>query len=126
MQNLRNHHRLAHRIARWVLVWFSLYLGAAVAGPLLHPVCTQLVCSAFGAVKVVALNAGADTEQGVPLPHSLDCPLCAGVGAPPPVALLALTSAPPATGGVVLAGARLLPAAPIAAPPQARAPPRWI
>ncbi len=78
MQSLRN----ARLIARFVLVWFALSIGVAIASPAIQPQKLQLVCSAAGAVKIVA-DAG-DDGTGTPLPHTLDCPLCAVLSAPPP------------------------------------------
>ena len=77
MQHLRN----AHLLARFVLVWFALSIGVAIASPLVKPQSVQLVCSASGAVKVIADGGGDDTGA---LRNTLDCPLCAAVSAPPP------------------------------------------
>jgi hypothetical protein len=79
MQTLRN----AHLLARCVLVWFALSIGVAIASPLVKPQSVQLVCSASGAVKVIADGGGEDTGA---LRNTLDCPLCAAVSAPPPQA----------------------------------------
>ena len=82
MQTLRN----AHRLARFVLVWFVLFVGVSVASPLVNPQASQMVCSAMGGMKMVSPDeAGGDT---VKLSSSMDCPLCAHVCAPPvPVVL---------------------------------------
>jgi hypothetical protein len=80
MQTLRN----AHLFARFVLVWFVLSIGVAVASPLVKPQNGQLVCSASGSVKLVA--DGGDADIGSVL-NTMDCPLCVAVGAPPPMAL---------------------------------------
>lgn len=77
MQRLRN----AHLLARLVLVWFALSIGVAIASPLIMPQILQLVCSASGAVKIIADGDYDDTGA---LRNTLDCPLCAAVGAPPP------------------------------------------
>ncbi len=79
MHTLRN----AHLLARFVLVWFALSIGVAIASPLVKPQSVQLVCSASGAVKIVADGGDDDTAA---LRNTLDCPLCAAVGAPPPQA----------------------------------------
>lgn len=89
MHTLRN----AHLLARCVLVWFALSIGVAIASPLIKPQSVQLVCSASGAVKIIA-DGGAD-DSGA-LRNTLDCPLCAAVGAPPPHAFVPLLV--PATG----------------------------
>lgn len=78
MQTLR---RLTH-LARFVLVWFVLSLGVAVASPLVAPQDTVLVCTGAGVMKVlVKADDGSTTELGR---STMDCPLCALV-APPPV-----------------------------------------
>ena len=78
MQTLR---RLTH-LARFVLVWFVLSLGVAVASPLVAPQDTVLVCTGAGAMKMLVKSAdGSTTELGR---STMDCPLCALV-APPPV-----------------------------------------
>jgi hypothetical protein len=75
----------ARRIARLVLAWFALSLGVAVAAPLVKPERIELVCSAGGALKLLAQG---DAGSSQPLGHTLHCPLCAGPGAPPPLAQL--------------------------------------
>lgn len=103
-------------LARLVLAWFVLSLGVAVASPLVNPQSMELICSGSGAIKLLVKTD--DGAQEVPS-HTLDCPLCAHVGAPPP--------APQADVAVVhpLAHAlRPIPAAHIAARTAAPLPPR--
>lgn len=70
MSFLRN----AHSLARFVLLWWVLFIGASVASPSVKPEATQLVCTAAGSIKMV--QAGAD-DASVPLAHVLlDCPAC--------------------------------------------------
>lgn len=69
MQTLRR----ARLLARLVLVWFVLALGAAVASPLVKSQPMELVCSSVGSVKLVQLD-GADGDAA--RPQALDCPLC--------------------------------------------------
>ena len=77
MQTLRH----AKLIACLVLAWFVLALGVAVASPLIQPQSLQMVCSASGAMKLVASNDdGAEPQQL----HLLDCSLCLAVAPPPP------------------------------------------
>ena len=78
MQRLRQ----AASLTRLVLVWFALAIGVAVAAPLVHPQDLQLVCSAGGTVKLIAQDADSGQPTGL---HTLDCPLCATLAAPPPV-----------------------------------------
>ena len=74
--------RQARWIGRLVLVWFALFLGAAVASPVLKPVGGQLVCSAMGGMKMVA---DGDTDAPPQPLASMDCPLCAPLlGLPAP------------------------------------------
>jgi len=70
-------------IARLVLVWFALFIGAAIAAPIVHPTETQMVCSTTGGMKMVTMDKeGADANTAT----SMDCPLCAAVAIPLPVA----------------------------------------
>ena len=116
MQTLRN----AQFITRFVLVWFALSLGVAIASPLVKPQATTLICSGTGVMKVLVQNDdGTSTEVAA---RMLDCPLCSSVSAPPPVARVTAEPAQPL--GHVL---KTIPAAHIAAltaaPPPARGPP---
>ncbi|MFM9901297.1 MAG: DUF2946 family protein [Polaromonas sp.] len=112
--------RNAHFLARWVLVWFVLSIGVAVASPMVHPKVMQLVCSGLGVVKVVIQTSDGAQDLGS---HALDCPLCVLGHAPPPPAG---TSAVPPIQPLAYALQRI-PAARIAAataaPPPARGPP---
>jgi hypothetical protein len=52
----------AHRLlARLVLVWFALFIGIAIASPILNPTETQMVCSSAGGMKMVA--SGDDVDR---------------------------------------------------------------
>ena len=115
MQPLRN----ARLIARLVLAWFALSLGVAIASPLVAPKATQLVCSGASVKLIVENSDGTMAEIG----HSaLDCPLCAVMNAPPPVANMAVQS-PHALSHALLPIQAAHIAARIGAPWQARAPP---
>ena len=115
LQTLRN----ARLIARLVLVWFALALGAAIASPLVSPKAMELVCSGSGAMKLLVKADDGSTEIST---HALDCPLCTSLGAPPPVARTDAPSAQPLAHVL-----RTIPAARIAAltgaPLPARGPP---
>jgi hypothetical protein len=117
MQTLRN----AHLLARFVLVWFALSIGVAIASPLVKPQAMELICSGMGAMKLQV--QGSDGTQDL-IPKTLDCPLCATSSAPPPVASLAAEPVQPLA--YVL---QSIPAAHIAAltavPPPARGPPAF-
>ena len=109
--------RHARYLARLMVAWFVLSLGVAVASPLVAPLDMALVCSSTGAIKVLVKSA--DGTQDAQTGHTLDCPLCAGLAAPPPVHTLVLPSVQPL--GHVL---QSIPAARIAALTAAPLPPR--
>ncbi len=113
--------RQAHFLARFVLVWFALSIGVAIASPIVKPQAMELICSGSGAMKLlVKTDDGAQELSG----HTLDCPLCATLNAPPPVARWQV--APPQPLAYAL---RPIPAANIAgrtaAPLPARGPPSF-
>ncbi|UCU98811.1 DUF2946 family protein [Acidovorax radicis] len=103
-------------LARLVLAWFVLSIGVAVASPLVNPQAMELICSGSGAIKVLV-----KTDDGAKeLPsHTLDCPLCAHVGAPPPVSQAHVPVVHPLAHAL-----RLVPAAHVAARTAAPLPPR--
>jgi hypothetical protein len=61
--------RQARWITRLVLVWFALFLGAAVASPIVKPASGQMVCTAMGGMKMVMDDEG----QAQPASASMDC-----------------------------------------------------
>ncbi|MBK6651970.1 MAG: DUF2946 domain-containing protein [Betaproteobacteria bacterium] len=77
-------HRLrhAHLLARFVLVWFALSIGAALASPLVNPQSMELICSGTGVMKVLVKTDDGVKEASA---HTLDCPLCATMFAPAPM-----------------------------------------
>ena len=79
-QRLLQSLRQARALALGVLAWFVLSLGVAIASPVVQPQALTLVCSAAGAVKLVAGN---DDGTAVASHHTLDCVLCLALGAPP-------------------------------------------
>ena len=116
MQTLRN----AHLIARFVLVWFALSLGVAIASPMVSPQSLQLVCSGSGSMKVISIDAAGKSTTTVS--HTLDCPLCASISAPPPVEIIGFSSvAPRAYSAPVQDTGSFTPV--LATPPPARGPP---
>ena len=72
--------RQARWLTRLVLVWFALFIGAAIASPMVKPVSGQMVCTAMGGMKMVM-----DGEDGkiVQASAGMDCPLCAPMATPP-------------------------------------------
>ncbi|RST45415.1 hypothetical protein [Variovorax sp. DXTD-1] len=112
--------RHVRNLVRFVLAWFVLSLGVAVASPMVHPQEMELVCSAAGAIKVVVQTDDGARELGA---SHLDCPMCVLTGAPPPVAHAADLPGILPLGHAVqsIPAARL--AAATAAPLPARGPP---
>jgi len=105
--------------AWFVLLWFALSIGAAIASPIIKPQAMELICTSAGATKLlVKTDEGVKEVSG----HTLDCPLCITLSAPPPVARLRAEPAQPL--GYVL---QSIPAAHVAArtaaPLPARGPP---
>jgi hypothetical protein len=118
MQSLRN----AHTFSRLMLVWFALFLGVAIASPIVSPQSTQLVCTGSGAIK--AVTSGSDSSLPIG-GHILDCPLCSGVGAPPPLALVHFETVQPLAYALQsIASAHI--ASATAVPPPARGPPTYL
>ena len=105
--------------ARFMLVWFVLAMGVAMASPLIKPEAMALVCSGSGAMKLVVGHEDGSVQVGT---HTLDCALCVTVGAPPPV-VAAVVAAP----SLLAWATQSIPAARIsaltAAPLPARGPP---
>ena len=75
MFSSRNH----KLIARLVLVWFALFIGAAIASPILSPTETQMVCTSAGGMKMLSSSQEGADAKGAP---NMDCPLCAPVVVP--------------------------------------------
>lgn len=115
MQTLRN----AHLIARFVLVWFALSIGVAIASPMVKPQGMQLVCSGSGSMKVLANGEDGKSNSSS---HTLECPLCASISAPPPMEIVGFGSAAPKAYALPQADSTPL-ACVRAAPPPARGPP---
>jgi hypothetical protein len=72
LQSLRN----APRLTRLVLVWFALFVGVAVASPLVKPEASQMVCTAMGGMKLVIADAAGDNMDAPLARTALDCPAC--------------------------------------------------
>lgn len=114
MQSLRR----ARLLARLVLAWFALAIGAAVASPLVQPRSVELICSGGGAMKLLVLG---DDGNAAPAGPTLDCPLCGSSDAPASAGGRS-ASVPPAAP--LLATALVLPSVrPLAVAPPARGPP---
>ena len=81
LQSLRE----SRSIVRWMLVWFALSIGVAVAAPVVNPQALTLICTTAGNVKFVAESVGdnADSAPAGMQVHTLDCVMCLPAGAPP-------------------------------------------
>ena len=90
MNRLRN----ALEITRFVLVWFALSVGVAIASPLVNPKGIDMVCSSGGTMKMVVQGQG-DADHAKASSLTMDCPLCVAVSAPPPVFNTTLTQPSP-------------------------------
>jgi Protein of unknown function (DUF2946) len=111
--------RRAYTLAKFALVWFVLSIGAAIASPLVQPQAIELICSGSGAMKVLIKS---DDGSATTTSHTLDCPLCAQISAPPPVTKLHAEPAQPLAYALqTIPSAHI--AAKTAAPPPARGPP---
>lgn len=117
MQILRN----AHLLARFVLVWFALSIGVAIASPLVNPQGIEVICSGAGGMKLLVQTEDGSRELGC---NTLDCPLCGMLGAAPPPPAATARLAPQSALAYVM---QHIPAAVLAslsaAPPPARGPP---
>ena len=87
MQRLRH----AIQLTRLVLVWFALSVGVAIASPVVNPQAMDLVCTSAGSMKLVVQGDDDTVSAG----HTLNCPLCAAIGAPPPAYNPTLTQPSP-------------------------------
>ena len=75
--------RKAKSLARFMLVWFALTVGAAIASPMVKAESFDLICSGGGVMKIMPKT---DDGKAPAVALTLDCPLCASWAAPPPVA----------------------------------------
>ena len=120
MQILRN----AHLIARFVLLWFALSIGVAMASPLVNPQSIEVICAGASGMKLLVQTDDGSRELGR---NTLDCPLCGMLGAaPPPPASMAQLAPVHALGHVLQTIPAAILAALTAAPPPARGPPAFL
>ena len=122
MQRLRN----ARLLVQFLLAWWILAMGVAIAAPLVHAQPLEMVCSAGGSMKWVASAAADLPDSDSPQKPSngpMECPLCMSMALPP-----APTSDTPSTQIGLSYALRPIPAAHItartAAPLPARGPPK--
>ena len=115
--------RHAIQLTRFVLVWFALSIGVAIASPVVNPQVMDLVCTSTGSMKLVVQDQNNGDGEGVAASsHTLDCPLCASISAPSPALNTSLTQPSPLAHALQpLAAAHI---AAITAPPlPSRGPP---
>ena len=117
MQTLRN----AHLLARFVLVWFALFIGVAIASPLVKPQASLLICTGMGMMKIQVQGDDGSPDLKV---KTLDCSLCATGCAPPPSTTLASEPVSPLAYVLQSIPSAII-AALTAAPPPARGPPAF-
>lgn len=102
----------------WVLVWFFMALGAALASPLAQPKTIEIVCAGAGTTQMVLHTEAGAVDWNA---HILDCPLCLVFGAPPAASPLAPVFAPLHCASAILLISPFVAATAVPAP--ARGPP---
>jgi hypothetical protein len=123
LSSLRQTRHFMRQTTRLMLVWFVLSIGAAVASPMVNPRAVELVCSASGGMKVlIKTDDGNREEAGTGVGHTLDCPMCASLAAPPPAITTTAEPYQPLSYALRSVPAAVL-AARTAAPPPGRGPP---
>ena len=78
----RSLHQTALAYAKWVVLWFALSIGAAMASPIVAPKSMELICSGSGAMKLLVKSANTD-GAGDSSAMGMDCSLCASFFAAP-------------------------------------------
>lgn len=105
-------------LTRLVLVWFVLFVGSAVAAPLLNPSNLQMVCSGAGMKLIGGDGAAADA----PSTFGMDCPGCLPTTLPAP--LPSASAEPPSAMAHALLRTTMAHLAVLTAPPlPSRGPP---
>ena len=118
MQYLRN----TTNIIRFVLIWFALSVGVAIASPMVQPKAVDMVCTSTGSMKLVAQG---DEDSSTVASPTLDCPLCATTCAPPPALITALTQPSPLSHALLPTVVAHI-ASLTAPPPPSRGPPTFL
>lgn len=114
--------RLMTRWRCWVLAWFALSLGAAIASPLVQPHAWELICGSSGTTVVLAADTAQDPSLDMAGAPGIDCPLCLLVNTPPVPPQVGWAPQPVAHHLVTAVPGRWV-AVWTAIPPPARAPP---
>jgi hypothetical protein len=116
MQYLRN----TTNIIRFVLVWFALSVGVAIASPMVQPKAMDMVCTSTGTMKLVVQGDEESSSSA-----TLDCPLCASISTPPSALNTALTQPSPLSHALLPSVAAHI--ASLTAPPlPSRGPPTFL
>lgn len=105
-------------LRKWVLAWFVMALGAAVASPLAQPKTIEIICAGAGTTQMVVHTKAGTVDWNA---HVLDCPLCLVSGTPPAATSLAPVFAPLPYASVLMPSSPFIAAT--AAPAPARGPP---
>lgn len=71
--------RILLSLRLWVMAWFVLALGVAVASPVVQPRTMEIVCAGTGVAKILLHTDAGTLELGA---HGSECPLCLFSGAP--------------------------------------------
>lgn len=80
--------RTLYSLRWWVLAWFVLAMGVAVASPIVQPKAMEIVCSGAGTARMLVQTDQVWVELGA---QALDCPLCLLAGAGPTAAASSLS-----------------------------------
>lgn len=64
----------------WVLAWFLMATGVAVASPIVQPQSMEVVCSSSGIARILVQTDEGPVELGT---QGIDCPLCLLAGPVP-------------------------------------------
>lgn len=116
--------RTSSLLARLILAWFMLTMGAAIASPMIHPQELQLVCTTGSTMKLVVVgDNGADAAPAAH--HALDCPLCLHFSAPAPQVQTVVEPQQP-LAHALLPAVKATIAALVGAPLPPRGPPTFV
>lgn len=107
-----------HCLRMWVVAWFFIAWGVAVASPLAQPKTIEIICAGAGTTQMVLHTEAGAVDWNA---HILDCPLCLVSGAPPAAISLAPVFAPSPYVSAILLSSPFVAAT--AAPAPARGPP---
>lgn len=113
--------RTSHALARLVLAWFALFVVLGSVAPSMQAHASDTVCSAAGTAGV---PAGPDGPlDGQASSHTIECPLCLPLFAPPAADFDATLAFTPAVDPIPRARPVRHVAFTVAAPLPARGPP---